>query len=310
MQAALHVSQDMSRGPDLRGAQPSLVFRALASLLVHGRMMHRSLLLLRLHKRVFQHDFRSLRSSSDSRCGVCGWLGVGRRNLRIRVVGAVQLGRGLSLEFKPDRRNFTILQRLLQIDDEVSNLGILGVLSYSDLDLRSCRRNHDSRNRRLFALKQTPQFIRVLFGAECEDGLLIGERERGQVRSGHNKIVNLLLRALGGRDGKGSRREERGLSLLLDRIQAVETAVIFLVVILEFGFDLRLVVLRSSWSKIPSPRIEPYSLFQVLRWAGLAVRLRQQQCVVQAVAALALVIGIEFQFRFIFGLSGLKVFLA
>ena len=85
---------------------------------------------------------------------------------------------------------------------------------------------------------------------------------------------------------------------------------IFLVVILEFGFDLRLVVLRSSWSKIPSPRIEPYSLFQVLRWAGLAVRLRQQQCVVQAVAALALVIGIEFQFRFIFGLSGLKVFLA
>ncbi len=80
--------------------------------------MRNGLLLLRHYRSFTKHDLRGLRRSGRS------------RNLRIRVVYAVQLSFSLGMisEDGAGSRNLFFRQRLLQIDDEVGSVGILGVL--------------------------------------------------------------------------------------------------------------------------------------------------------------------------------------
>ncbi len=203
--------------------------------------MHRSLLLLRLDECVFQHDFRSLCRSSDGRCGGRSWLGIRGRNLRIGVVGAVQLGRGLRLEFKPRLHGISlsfngsfrltmksaILASLASwvtatlICEAVAAITIPGTgVCFPCSRLQSLSASSLEPNARIVSLSARASVVR--------SGV------------GHDQIVNLLLRALCRVDMKVRRREKRALCLLLDRIQAVQAAVVFLVVILELRFDLRL----------------------------------------------------------------------
>ena len=66
--------------------------------------------------------------------------------------------------------------------------------------------------------------------------------------------------------------------LLLDGIEAVESAVVLLVVVLELGLDLGLV---GGGSKVPDAGVEPDGLDEILRRPGLAVGLGQLQGVLR-----------------------------
>ena len=77
---------------------------------------HGLLLLFRLDKSVAKHDLRGLRGSGHRGGGggrryrvLCG-------NLRVVVVGTVQLGCRLQLEFETYGRNVLVGQRRLQVD--------------------------------------------------------------------------------------------------------------------------------------------------------------------------------------------------
>ncbi len=113
-------------------------------------LCHGLLLLRRRNDSVAKHDLRSRRHGG--RC----------RNLCIGVVGTVQLGFSLGLisEDEAGSRNLFICQRLLHVDDEVGDVGILGVLGHGHLDYRCRSFDHNSRNRRRLVLQHSPRAYR------------------------------------------------------------------------------------------------------------------------------------------------------
>ena len=72
-----------------------------------GLAGRRGLLHFRLDEAIAKHDLRGLRH------------GGGGRHLGVAVVGAVQLGCRLQAVLEANRGNFLVLQRLLQVHDEL-----------------------------------------------------------------------------------------------------------------------------------------------------------------------------------------------
>ena len=132
-------------------------------------------------------------------------------NLRVGIVGAVQFRTPIlhQLQLRTNRRNILVRNRFLHVDNEVGRLGVLGVLRHSNLDLVGIGFDHDARDRRLLALKKSPELVSVFLAANGEHGFLIGQREGIQVRRGRQQVVDLFFRRLRGSDIQGSRREER-----------------------------------------------------------------------------------------------------
>ena len=163
-----------------------LITRLVGRRMVNWRMVHRggAFFFAGMIFAVAKHDLGSLRGC------------VGGGNLRVAVVGSDQLvvRLGLELEAGNDDLELGIGQRLLQVDNEVSHLGVLGILRYRDLDGVRIGGNDHSRHLGFLVLQQGPELVGIFLGADGQNRFLVGEGQRIQIGRGGNQIVNLLGR--------------------------------------------------------------------------------------------------------------------